>query len=125
MGGKRTKRRLSIAVLGLLTSACMHDQAPQTAAAALIERPSPDDATPSGITYLCEGRKQVSVVYARNRASVTFDGKTWRLEYQQTASGFRYLDALHEWSGTDALAALRHNGQPTPLALNCRPIAKT
>ncbi|HYC65335.1 MAG TPA: MliC family protein [Reyranellaceae bacterium] len=125
MGGKRTKRRLSIIVLGLMASACLHDEKPRTAAAPAIERPSPDDATPAGITYLCEGRKQVNVVYARNRATVTHDGKTWRLEYQQTASGFRYFDALHEWAGTDALAALRQTGQTTPLAFNCRPIAKT
>jgi len=122
MGGKRTKRRLSIAML-CGVAACMQDEAPK-AAAPVIERPSPDDATPSGITYLCEGRKQVSVVYARNRASLTHEGKTWRLEYQQTPTGFRYFDARREWAGTDALAALRDVNQRTPLAFNCRPIAK-
>ena len=43
-----------------------------------------------GIAYLCDGRKEVAVVYAKNRASVTLDGKTWRLEYQPTDQGFRY-----------------------------------
>lgn len=124
MGGKRTTRRLSIIVLCLSATACLDRERPQAAATPVIERPAPEDATPSGITYLCEGRKQVSVVYARNRASVTHDGKTWRLEYQQTPAGFRYFDALYEWAGTDALAALRQTGRTTPLAFNCRPIAK-
>ena len=49
-----------------------------------IPRPAPDDPTPPGIAYLCDGRKEVAVVYAKNRASVTLDGKTWRIEYQPT-----------------------------------------
>ena len=49
-----------------------------------IPRPAPDDPTPAGIAYLCDGRKEVSVVYAKNRASVTLDGRTWRMEYQPT-----------------------------------------
>jgi hypothetical protein len=66
------------------------------------------------------------VVYARNRASLTLDGKTWRLEYQVAeGGGFRYFDALHEWVGTDALAVLRDIGQRTPLAFNCRATART
>jgi membrane-bound inhibitor of C-type lysozyme len=135
MGEERTKRRLSIAlraiarisifgaILGGALAACTPD-GPRTAATS-ISRPPPDDPTPTGITYICEGRKQVNVVYARNRASVTLDGKTWRLEYQPTADGFRYFDALHEWAGRDELAAFRLNGQRVPLAFNCRPTART
>ena len=67
----------------------------------LIPRPAPDDPTPSGIAYLCDGRKEVSVVYAKNRASVTLDGKTWRMEYQPTGTGFRYMDTANEWTGSD------------------------
>ena len=47
------------------------------------------------------------MVYAKNRASVTFGDKTWRTEYQARASGFRYADATIEWSGRDDLATLR------------------
>ena len=47
------------------------------------------------------------MVYAKNRASVTFDGKTWRMEYQPTDNGFRYADTANEWSGQRRPAALR------------------
>ena len=134
MGEKRNQTRLSMAatagaatagaVVALAVSACTQ-QAPQTATTS-IARPSPDDPTPAGIAYICEGRKQVSVVYARLRASLTLDSKTWRLEYQPTADGsFRYFDAQHEWVGTDALAVLREIGQRAPLAFNCRASART
>lgn len=133
MGGKRTQRRLSItasvalamglALGGFGLGACM-PESPLTAATT-IPRPPPDDPAPAGISYICEGRKQVSVVYARNRASVTHDGKTWRMEYQATQDGFRYFDAEREWSGRDDLVALRQNGQRVPLAFNCRPVART
>ena len=73
-------KRLSIAAMTLLAG-CVQQQQPVTN---LIPRPAPDDPTPSGIAYLCDGRKEVSVVYAKNRASVTLDGKTWRMEYQPT-----------------------------------------
>ncbi len=89
-----------------------------------IPRPAPDDMTPAGIAYLCDGRKEVSVVYAKNRASVTFDNKTWRLEYQPTEQGFRYLDTTAEWTGRDDLAALRESAGK-PLAFNCRPTRRT
>jgi hypothetical protein len=124
MGGKRNDGRLSIALVMLVMSACTPGQGPQTAATG-ISRPPPDDPTPTGIVYLCEGRKQVGVVYARNRASLTLDSKTWRLEYQATeGGGFRYFDAQHEWVGTDALAVLREIGQRAPLAFNCRATAR-
>ena len=71
-----------------------------------IPRPSPDDLAPAGIAYVCEGRKEVAVVYAKNRASVTFGEKTWRTEYQGLdTSGFRYADAAIEWTGRDELAS--------------------
>jgi len=63
-------KRLSIAAITLLAG-CVQQQPPVTN---LIPRPAPDDPTPSGIAYLCDGRKEVSVVYAKNRASVTLDG---------------------------------------------------
>ena len=43
------------------------------------------------------------MVYAKNRASVTLDGKTWRMEYQPTNTGFRYMDTANEWTGRDDL----------------------
>jgi hypothetical protein len=81
--------------------------------------------TPAGIAYLCDGRKEVSVVYARNRASVTFDNKTWRMEYQAAGDGFRYLDTNVEWVGRDDLVALRDHTTARPLAFNCRPTRRT
>ena len=117
--------RLSIAValLAAPLAACV----PQTPAQTFqpIPRPAPDDPTPSGIAYLCEGRKEVAVVYAKNRATVTFADKTWRTEYQATAEGFRYADARIEWIGRDDLASLREAGAPKPLAYNCRPLKRT
>lgn len=111
-------KRLSIAAIVLL-SACTAEQQPQTN---LIPRPAADDPTPQGIAYLCDGRKEVSVVYAKNRASVTLEGRTWRLEYQPTDQGFRYADTTNEWAGRDDLATLRENGgNARPLAFNCRP----
>ena len=117
-------RSLSIAgtAFAVLLGACTQ-QAPNTGWTP-IPRPAPDDPTPQGIAYLCDGRKEVSVVYARNRASVTFADKTWRMEYQPTGQGFRYSDAANEWAGRDDLASLRENGGQ-PLAFNCRPIRRT
>ncbi len=109
-----------VASLALLGGACV--QQAQNFAAAPIPRPAPDDPRPQGIAYLCDGRKEVSVVYARNRASVTFAERTWRMEYQPTDQGFRYTDAANEWAGRDDLASLRNGGQP--LAFNCRPIRR-
>ncbi|CAN5675267.1 hypothetical protein BH10PSE6_BH10PSE6_23330 [soil metagenome] len=117
-------RRLSIAALVLATSLGACAQGP-TANWTPIARPAPDDATPAGIAYLCEGRREVAVVYAKNRASVTLDNKTWRTEYQATGDGFRYVDASVEWSGRDDLAVLRQNGNTKPLAFNCRPTRRT
>jgi len=122
-------RRLSIAAiavlaLGVALGGCAK-RGPATGWTP-IPRPSPDDATPQGIAYLCEGRKEVGVVYAKNRASVTFGEKTWRAEYQGMADGdFRYADATVEWSGRDDLAVLRERGNRQPLAFNCRPSRRT
>jgi hypothetical protein len=114
-------KRLSIAAM-ILVAGCVQQQPPVTN---LIPRPAPDDPTPAGIAYICEGRKEVSVVYAKNRASVTIDGKTWRMEYQPTGDGFRYVDTANEWVGHDDLAALRENGTARPIAFNCRPARRT
>ena len=81
--------------------------------------------TPAGIAYICDGRKEVSVVYAKNRASVTFDKKTWRMEYQPAEQGFRYVDTTVEWAGRDDLASLRETPGARPLAFNCRPTRRT
>lgn len=114
-------KRLSIAAMALLAG-CGPQQPPVTS---MIPRPAPDDPTPSGIAYVCEGRKEVTVVYAKNRASVTLDGKTWRMEYQPIDGGFRYVDTANEWTGRDDLAALRENGTARPIAFNCRPTRRT
>ena len=60
-------KRLSIVALALLSGCGPQGQA----VTATIPRPAPDEATPTGIAYLCDGSKEVSVVYAKNRASVT------------------------------------------------------
>jgi hypothetical protein len=114
-------KRLSIAAL-ILVAGCAQQQQPMTKP---IARPAPDDTTPSGIAYLCDGRKEVTVVYAKNRASVTLGDKTWRMEYQPTGAGFRYADAANEWIGRDDLANLRETGTARPLAFNCRPTRRT
>jgi len=118
-------RRLSIAaaLLAAPLAACV-PQAPELSFTS-IPRPSPDDPAPQGIAYLCEGRQEVAVVYARNRASVTFHDKTWRTEYQPTGEGYRYADAAIEWTGRDDLASLREAGTAKPLAYNCRPNRRT
>ena len=91
-----------------------------------IPRPAPDEMTPAGIAYLCEGHKEVTVVYARNRASVTLDRKTWRMEYQESGDGFRYSDASAQWVGRDDLATLREAANTArPIAYNCRPMRRT
>lgn len=123
-------RRLSIAFalavpLAAPLAACV-PQGLQTAAVAPIPRPSPDEATPAGIAYVCENRKEVTVVYAKNRASVTLDNKTWRMEYQGEGDGFRYSDSQAQWVGRDDLASLRDNSSTArPLAYNCRPARRT
>jgi len=114
-------KRLSILAI-LLLAACTRDQQPVTT---FIPRPAPDDPTPAGIVYLCDGRKEVKVVYAKNRASVTLDGKTWRMEYTPVDGGFRYVDAANEWAGRDDLASLREAGTARPIAFNCRPLRRT
>ena len=114
-------KRLSIAAF-LLLAACTPQQQPVTT---FISRPSPDDLAPAGIAYLCDGRKEVAVVYAKNRASVTFGDKTWRLEYQQSDAGFRYVGSATEWSGRDDLATLKEYATSKPIAFNCRPLKRT
>jgi membrane-bound lysozyme inhibitor of c-type lysozyme MliC len=118
-------RRLSIAaaLVAAPLGACKQQSPVESFTA--IARPAPDDPTPAGIAYLCEGRQEVAVVYAKNRASVTFHDKTWRTEYQATAEGFRYVDSRIEWVGRDDLAALREPGNTKPLAYNCRPTRRT
>jgi hypothetical protein len=123
-GANRRMRRLSIAAIGLtvLGGCTPHDTVSWTP----IPRPSPDDLAPQGIAYICEGRKEVAVVYAKNRASVTFGDKTWRTEYRATGGAdFRYADTSVEWAGRDDLAALREAGTARPLAFNCRPTRRT
>jgi hypothetical protein len=114
---------LSIAVLALLLAGCA--QAPQRLTNA-IPRPPPENPTPTGIAYLCDGTKEVTVVYAKNRASVTFGGKTWRMEYTPSSNGFRYADTTNEWvGGGDELATLRELGTYRPLAFNCHSTRRT
>ena len=114
-------KRLSIVAI-LLLAGCTKEQQPLTT---FIPRPAPDDPTPAGIVYLCDGRKEVKVVYAKNRASVTLEGRTWRMEYQATGDGFRYVAAANEWVGRDDLVVLRERGNQRPLAFNCRPTRRT
>jgi membrane-bound inhibitor of C-type lysozyme len=91
-----------------------------------IPRPAPEDNVPQGIAYACEGNKEVLVVYAKNRATVTFGDKTWRTEYQAGADGFRYSDSSVQWVGRDDLASLRENASTSrPIAYNCRPTRRT
>jgi hypothetical protein len=120
-------RPLPIAAVMLLAplGACVQ-QGPAVTAAAPIVRPAPDDLVPRGIAYACENHKEVLVVYAKNRATVTFENRTWRTEYQPTGDGFRYTDSTVQWAGRDDLAALRENyGAGRPLAWNCRPTRVT
>jgi len=110
-------KRLSIVAFALLAD-CAAQQQPVTQ---IIPRPAPENPTPTGIAYLCDGRKEVSVIYAKNRASVTFGDKTWRMEYTPTGEGFRYADTANEWAGRDDLATLREVGTHRAIAFNCRP----
>jgi hypothetical protein len=118
-------RAISVAALAIATlGACVHDH--PLAGWTPIARPAPDDPVPAGIAYLCEGNKEVSVVYAKNRATVTFGDKTWRMEYQPAGDGFLYSDAANQWTGRDDLAALRPSGGTNrPMAYNCRPTRRT
>ncbi len=116
-------KSLAVVAGSMLLVACVQEA---TTAWTPIPRPAPDDPMAQGIAYVCDGRKEVSVVYAKNRASVTFDGKTWRMEYQPGDQGFRYSDALNEWTGRDDLATLReHTANARPMAYNCRPTKRT
>ena len=126
VAGNNRMHRLSIAVLAIAGVAAGCVPQGQQSAWTPIPRPSPDDPTPAGIAYICDGRKEVSVVYAKNRASVTLDNRTWRVEFQPQDQGFRYVDTTVEWSGRDDLAALRETGGGArpPLAYNCRPIRR-
>ncbi len=113
-------RAASIVLLAIALGACVQDQGLATWKP--IPRPAPDDPVPAGIAYICEGNKEVSVVYAKNRATVTFAGKTWRMEYQPAGDGFLYSDSSNQWTGRDDLAALRSiGGTNRPVAYNCRP----
>ncbi len=115
--------RLSIVpvALALLLVGCKNAPPATQAAATNLYRPSPTDPTPMGISYLCDGRKEVKVVYAKGRASVTYEGKTWRLEYQAGDGSLRYSNSSVEWQGRDDLVALRQLGDNRALAFNCRP----
>jgi hypothetical protein len=120
-GGKS----VSVAILAMVSlGACMHEQ--PLATWTPIARPAPEDPVPAGISYLCEGNKEVSVVYAKNRATVTFGDKTWRMEYQPAGDGFLYSDTANQWTGRDDLASLRASGGTNrPMAYNCRPTRRT
>ena len=115
-------KRLSIVALMILMSGCGPKEQVVTNN---IPRPAPDEATPSGIAYLCEGRREVSVVYAKNRASVTLGDRTWRMEYQGGGQGFRYADASTELSGAGNAGTLKVLSGGTPLASNCQPMRRT
>jgi membrane-bound inhibitor of C-type lysozyme len=117
--------RFWIVPVALATLLVGCNKAPPATQAAAIYRPSPTDPTPMGIAYLCDGRKEVNVVYAKARASVTFEGKTWRLEYQASDGGLRYSDTSVEWQGRDDLVALRQLRDNRALAFNCRPARQT
>jgi membrane-bound inhibitor of C-type lysozyme len=121
-GGKRTMKRLSIVALLILMNGCGPKEQVVTNS---ISPPSPDEATPTGIAYLCEGRKEVAVVYAKNRASVTIGDRTWRLEYQGGGQGFRYADSSTEWSGPGNAGTLKALSGGAPLASNCQPLRRT
>lgn len=114
-------KRLSIVALALL-SGCGPQRQVVTSN---ISHPAPDEATPTGIAYLCEGRKEVLVVYAKNRASVTLGDRTWRMEYQDSGQGFRYADASTEWSGPANVGTLKALSGGAPLATNCQPLRRT
>jgi hypothetical protein len=114
-------KRLSIVALALI-SACTAQEQPLNTG---IPRPAPEEATPTGIAYLCEGRKEVAVVYAKNRVSVTMGDRTWRLEYQGAGQSFRYADATTEWSGRDNAGTLKALSGGAPLAANCQPMRRT
>ena len=121
-------RRLSIAVMALAgpLCACVPQGSGLTQTWTPIPRPAPDEMTPAGIAYLCEGHKEVTVVYAKNRASVTLDKRTWRMEYQEASDGFRYSDSQAQWVGRDDLAVLRESSSTArPIAYNCRPTRRT
>jgi len=126
-GARKKARQITMAAIALAAPLCACVQeTPATVAWTPIPRPAPDDPTPAGIAYVCEGAKEVSVVYARNRASVTLDNKTWRMEYQASEDGFRYSDHSTQWVGSDNLAALRESfGNSRPIAYNCRPTRRT
>ena len=114
----------ALASPGIFLGACVQQSA--TTSVTPIVRPSPDDNVPAGIAYACEGNKEVSVVYAKNRATVTFGAKTWRTEYQAAPDGFRYSDSTVQWGGRDDLATLRETASTNrPLAYNCRPTRRT
>lgn len=114
-------KRLSIVALILIGACAPKEQALTTT----IPRPAPDEATPSGIAYLCEGRKEVTVVYAKNRASVTLGDRTWRMEYQGGNPGFRYADSSTEWAGPANAGTLKALSGGAPLATNCQPLRRT
>lgn len=114
-------KRLSIVAL-ILMSGCTPKEQPLTTS---IPRPAPEEATPTGIAYLCEGRKEVAVVYAKNRASVTMGDRTWRMEYQGSGQGFRYADSSTEWSGPANTGTLKTLSGGAPLASNCQPLRRT
>ncbi len=115
----------AVLLLAAMLGGCAQ-QGAKVARPAAISRPSPDDLVPRGIAYACENNKEVQVVYAKNRATVTFENRTWRTEYQPTGDGFRYTDSSVQWIGRDDLASLRENGSTgRPLAWNCRPTRLT
>jgi hypothetical protein len=115
-------KRLSNAALAMLLAGCAQKPLPVSNA---IPLPAPDNPSPTGIAYLCDGAKEVKVVYAKNRASVTLGDKTWRMEYTPSSNGFRYADTTNEWAGRDDLASLREFGTNRPIAFNCRPTKRT
>ena len=119
--GNRGLVRFSIVpvALALLLAGC--NKGPAAIQAAAVYRPSPTDPTPMGIAYLCDGNKEVKVVYAKARASVTFEGKTWRLNYQAGDGGLSYGDSTVVWQGRDDLVTLRQSRDNRALAFNCRP----
>jgi hypothetical protein len=121
----RRTHRLSIAIVMLAALGACTNTRPMTTAAPIV-RPSPDDLVPMGIAYTCDGRREVVVVYAKKRASITLANKTWRTEYRPTGrDDFRYADSSVEWLGRDANASLREAGTARPIALNCHPTRRT
>lgn len=116
-------RLIAAAAVAAPLAACQPAAAPEKAAeppaaeTAAVAPPATPTVPNTPITYSCEDGKTVVATYAGETATVVYEGKTYAMTTQLSASGARYQgDGLQWWTKglTEGMVAPIPAGQTDP-----------